>query len=67
MSSSPAFGRRGDLGRGWQSSRRLSREGSPFSRGEKVRMRVFQQFAKNWTVTEIGTRELGVTSLPALQ
>jgi hypothetical protein len=30
-------------------------------------MRVFQQFAKNWTVTEIGTRELGVTSLHALQ
>ena len=28
-------------------------------------MRIFQQFAKNWTVTEIGTRELGVTSLPA--
>jgi hypothetical protein len=44
-----------------------SGEGSPFSRGEKVRMRVFQQFAKNWTVTEIGTRELGVMSLPALQ
>jgi hypothetical protein len=39
----------------------------PFSRGEKVRMRVFSQFAKNWTVTEIGTRELGVTSLHALQ
>jgi hypothetical protein len=36
-------------------------------RGEKVRMRVFQQFAKNWTVTEINTRELGVTNLTALQ
>jgi hypothetical protein len=44
-----------------------SGEASPFSRGEKVRMRVFQQFAKNWTVTEIGTRELGVASLHALQ
>jgi len=56
-------------GRGGSRSTSMYRsgEGSPFSRGEKVRMRVFQQFAKNWTVTEIGTRELGVMSLPALQ
>ena len=101
MPSPPAFGRRGDPRRGWQSSPRLSsvgrdasgsyrsssegirsglrrrgsrststyrpREGSPFSRGEKVRMRLFQQSAKNWTVTEMGTRELGVRSVPALQ
>ena len=82
MPSPPAFGRRGDLRRGWQSpppvspggrdargsgsegagsglrraglryiSTYRSREGGPFSRGEKVRMRVL--------VTEIGTRELG--------
>jgi hypothetical protein len=74
MRLSPAFGRRRDRQRGWQYSpqgekvRALprhikSREGS-FSRGEKVRMRAFQQSAKN---AEMGARELGVTSPPALQ
>jgi hypothetical protein len=41
-----------------------SRERDPFSPGEKVRMRVFPPSAKN---AEMGMRELGVMSLPALQ